>query len=228
MSDAQADLPEERLGEYRGLVKAIASDIKRRYRLRVDLDELEAAGLEGLVQAESAFDPGRNASFHTFAYYRVRGAIIDNCRRLGLMRRVYKKKARFEAAANAVMEVQTEHLPAGRDAATNSVWLAQTFDALAVSFTLATEPERVQSATASPESKAEVAQLTRRLGAALDRLTDDEQSVIRRYYLADERMTHIAEAMGMSPSWVSRVHRRALKKLRSVLERPPPKPDRPG
>ena len=46
-----------------------------------DVDNLEAAGVLGLVEAAAKYDPTRNAQFKTFAYLRVRGAVVDELRR---------------------------------------------------------------------------------------------------------------------------------------------------
>src|SRR3954469_25606357 len=47
----------------------------------VDAENLESAGVLGLVEAAAKFDPSRNAQFKTFAYLRIRGAIVDELRR---------------------------------------------------------------------------------------------------------------------------------------------------
>ena len=51
---------------HRNLVRHIASDIRQRYRLSVELEELEAAGFEGLVQAHKGYSPDRKIAFSTF------------------------------------------------------------------------------------------------------------------------------------------------------------------
>ena len=48
---------------------------------REDVENLESAGVLGLVEAAAKYDPTRNAQFKTFAYMRVRGAILDELRR---------------------------------------------------------------------------------------------------------------------------------------------------
>ena len=47
----------------------------------VDVENLEAAGVLGLVEAAGKYDPGRNTLFKTFAYIRIRGAVLDELRR---------------------------------------------------------------------------------------------------------------------------------------------------
>src|SRR5262245_60471891 len=71
-----------------------------RVRDHVELDELVALGNAGLAEAASRFDPDRGATFSTFAWYRVQGAIIDGLRRSSnLPRRVWAKLVALRAAS---------------------------------------------------------------------------------------------------------------------------------
>lgn len=206
------------IGNNRNLVRHIATDICQRYRLSVELEELEAAGLEGLVQAQQGFSRDRGIAFSTFAYYRIRGAILDNCRELGLIRRQYGKKAAFESAANEVLSTAAYSKPQVENLSAESAWIGDAFDGLATAF-MVTEGglEWVKSPTPNPEQKTERAELTRRLSQCLKQLTDEERSVIERFYFQNHRMLAIAKDFGVSKSWVSRVHTRALRKLKPLI-----------
>jgi RNA polymerase sigma factor for flagellar operon FliA len=205
-----------RVEAHKGLVKKLASEIRRRYRLTVELDELEAAGLEGLVQADRAFDAARGVAFATFAYYRVQGAILDDCRRLGLLRRQYRSRAQFELAAGEVLARAAETTPAAPGPGSAS-WLAATFDGLAVAFSLSEQAQEPVEASPGPEAEVTQHQLLGRLEQALAVLTPEERRVVDLYYFQDRRMADIASDLGMSTAWVSRVHTRALKRLKTPL-----------
>src|SRR5438105_15672875 len=47
----------------------------------VDVENLESAGTLGLVEAAQQFDPDRGVAFKSYAYKRIRGAILDELRR---------------------------------------------------------------------------------------------------------------------------------------------------
>jgi RNA polymerase sigma factor FliA len=66
--------------EHLQLVRVIARRVKREASAAVRLDELEAHGMEGLMQATRRYDRRRGASFSTFAGYRIRGAMLDALR----------------------------------------------------------------------------------------------------------------------------------------------------
>lgn len=63
------------------LVRHILGRLTAKLPPRIDLDNLEAAGMLGLVEAANRFEPERGVSFKTFAYTRIRGAIYDELRR---------------------------------------------------------------------------------------------------------------------------------------------------
>src|SRR5947209_13430209 len=65
----------------------------------IDLENLEAAGVLGLVEAANRFEPQRGTRFETFAYLRIRGAILDELRRnCPLPQQLLERIARVRAA----------------------------------------------------------------------------------------------------------------------------------
>ena len=64
------------------LVRSVAYSLWRRAGC-VEIDDLVSAGTIGLIEAAERYDSKRGASFATFAYRRIRGAIIDEMRRCG-------------------------------------------------------------------------------------------------------------------------------------------------
>jgi RNA polymerase sigma factor (sigma-70 family) len=68
------------------LVCSIARKLSRRLP-RLDLEDLVSAGTIGLIEALDRFDPDRGVPFGSFAYPRIRGAMIDDARRSGAVAR---------------------------------------------------------------------------------------------------------------------------------------------
>ena len=85
--------PEELVERHSGLVYAIANKLKKKLSIRVSLEDIEAYGFQGLLQAYERFDSGQG-EFSTYAYWRIRGAIIDGCRREGWMSHHSLRRAR--------------------------------------------------------------------------------------------------------------------------------------
>src|SRR5689334_9898661 len=63
------------------LAKAVVARIRLAHGLSASFDDLYSLGLTGLMQAAERFDPARGVSFATYAYYRIRGAVLDGLRR---------------------------------------------------------------------------------------------------------------------------------------------------
>src|SRR5438876_144249 len=71
-----------------------------RVKDHVEFEELVALGNLGLADAAKRFQPDRGASFSTFAWYRVQGAIVDGLRKQSnLPRRVWAKLVALRAAS---------------------------------------------------------------------------------------------------------------------------------
>ena len=209
---------DELIDRHIGLVRQLATDIRRRYRLSIELDELVAAGIEGLLQAANTYDQSTRTSFSGFAHYRIRGAIIDNCRRLGAMRRVYRRQLSFEAGANAILAEQAEILPRQRSVEADTNWIASTLDSLVTAHTLASDPETLLKH--GPERQLVDKRRRARLREGMSTINERERSILVRHYLEYESLSDIASDMGFSRSWASRLHARALEKLRRHLLNP--------
>ena len=70
-----------------GMVKRVALHLKVRIPPFMELDELIQVGMIGLLEAANAFDPSKGIEFESFAHSRVRGAILDEVRRLSFLPR---------------------------------------------------------------------------------------------------------------------------------------------
>ena len=89
----------EFITQHEKMVHGLANRLRRELSLRGDLDDLIAFGFGGLLEARHRFDPGRGVRFQTFAYHRVRGAMLDGVRKMSqLPRRAHE---RLQAAAEA-------------------------------------------------------------------------------------------------------------------------------
>src|SRR5438132_891215 len=85
-----------------------------RVREYVELEELVSLASTGLAEAAASYDPTRGASFRTFAWYRVHGAVMDGLRRAtNLPRRVWARLVALRAASE-YLENQGERAAAAR------------------------------------------------------------------------------------------------------------------
>lgn len=211
------------------LVEKIAKQIRRSVGHGLDLDELVSFGREGLLDAARRFDASRGVPFHAYASFRVRGAVIDGVRSVGrLPRRAHERLRALDAAAR-VSEGAAEDVlgsaPKGsaRDAERAlDAHLAALATAMAVGLVSESasgeDGERTPiDAASSPEEALGRAELLAVVREAIGTLPREEAELVRRHYLEDERFDRVASDLGLSKSWASRLHTRAIQRLATKL-----------
>jgi RNA polymerase sigma factor for flagellar operon FliA len=193
-----------------------------------DADELAAFGRQGLVEAAARFDPNRGEDFRRFAYFRVKGAMLDGIRKMGTWsRRGYERIALLRAAHVASSDQADEAGPVGALGAREAAERLQKHMAsmvTAMTTGVFGQPAHqgdgeVQAVHAGSDAEQQLAdkQMTELVRRAIDELPPPEDMVVRRFYVDGDKMDDIAEDLGHSRSWVSRVHTRALKRLGARL-----------
>lgn len=73
----------EKYGHY---VRSLAAQVRKQFNAQYELDELMAWGQIGLLEAAERFDSRLGANFLTFAHYRIKGAIFDGLRKMGVLK----------------------------------------------------------------------------------------------------------------------------------------------
>jgi RNA polymerase sigma factor FliA len=219
----------ERFHSHMDLVDLIARQLARELGRTAELDDLRAMGHQGLLEAARRFDEGRGVTFRRFANYRVRGAMLDGVRKSApIPRRAHARIRALEAAmlvAESNAEDSSSGSPSGDPRASEqklTEHLADMATAMAVGL-LATpalgdegEPSAVDT-TLSPEEAVAEAELRKMVIDALEELPVEERELVRRHYLEGERFDHVAQSLGLSKSWGSRLHTRAVARLTKRL-----------
>jgi len=220
----------ERFHSHMDLVDLIARQLARELGRSAELDDLRAMGHQGLLEAARRFDEGRGVTFRRFANYRVRGAMLDGVRKSAPIPRRAHARIRALEAALLVAETKAEDASSGSLASADprvseqklTEHLADMATAMAVGL-LATpalgdegEPSAVDT-TLSPEEAVAEAELRKIVIDALEELPSEERELVRRHYLEGERFDHVAASLGLSKSWGSRLHTRAVARLTKRL-----------
>jgi RNA polymerase sigma factor FliA len=202
-----------------------------RVRDHVEFEELVSLGRTGLVEAASRYDATRGASFATFAWYRVQGAIIDGLRKqTSLPRRVWSNLVALRAASD-YLEVQSERergaTAQGQAAPSTVEALTKVRDAIAAIRTMyltSLDEARERGFDAvdpgdSPEARLRSSQLASHLRAALDSLPERERALLTKHYFEGKNLLDAGRDLGISKSWASRMHAQAVDRLRAALEK---------
>lgn len=222
------DSPEvlERFYAHLSLVDILAAQLARTLPCSVQLDDLRSAGREGLLDVARRYDPAYGTPFKTFATYRVKGAMMDQVRQLApVPRSTYVRILAAEAAA-LVGEGQVDCAFAGApsplDERETEGELEVAIDAMVAgaAFRLRAEVGRAQPTPEDPESSYAHAELLHLAKEEIERLPVEEGNVVRRFYFEEHRLEDIALDLGVSKSWVSRIHTRAVARLSARLSPP--------
>lgn len=227
------DAPEvrERFEANLDLVDILARQIGRRFGEFVELDDLLSYGREGLLDAARRFDVARGVPFRAYANFRVRGAIIDGVRTMARVpRRVHERLGALAALAR-VSEGAIEDLqvapPPGAQPADAERALADHLRSMATAMAMGLlaptardddgEPIPVVDAETTPEEALGKAELMRLVTDAIAELPAQEAELLKRHYLHGDRFDLVAQELGLSKSWASRLHTRALGRLSKRL-----------
>src|SRR4051812_21483119 len=101
--------------QHLSLVQAIAAKLKRTLGRSIEFEDLVAYGAKGLIEAAERFDPQQKVAFTTFAYYRIRGAMLDGLRTMGWYSRADYARYRAEERANEYLQNQADREGAAKD-----------------------------------------------------------------------------------------------------------------
>jgi RNA polymerase sigma factor for flagellar operon FliA len=230
---ASSDPPEvrERFDSALDLVDSIARQVARAIGSGVELDELRSFGHEGLLDAARRFDVERGVPFRGYASFRVRGSIIDGVRSLARLPRRAHQRLNGLAAASRTSEGaydDTVAAPApGSTAADAEAALNQHLAAMATAVAVGLiastahgeEGERTAVETGEdPETAVGRHELSAIVREAIESLPAEEAELVRRHYLNGERFDQVAADLGLSKSWASRLHTRAIGRLTKRLK----------
>ena len=212
--------------EHRSFVRAIAVEIVRTLPPHIELEELIACGNLGLVEAAARYDPRYRTSFRTFAYYRIRGSIYDALRNMAPLTRREYGRARFAANANDLLQTTADDEQSSVDNAAESIddeiAAAQAaIDALIPVYLLSMDGDQVPDlADGQPSvlSRIEEQELTALARSMVKQLPPDDRQIIEEVYFKNRAIAYVGADLGISKSWASRLHARAIKRLRELME----------
>lgn len=215
------------------LVERIARRIARELGGRLELDELLSFGREGLLDAARRFDVERGVPFRGYASIRIRGAIIDGVRANARLPRRTHERLNGLAASNRVTDGAAEDALAPQSPASPkeaerrlNEHLAAMATAMAVGMLAPVAFDEDGERTSlepsdSPEEALGRAELMALVQRSIGDLPHEERELVRRHYLEGERFDLVAQELGLSKSWASRLHTRAIQRLTKRLRGAP-------
>lgn len=228
------EIREKIILEYAPLVKLVAGRLSMYLGYNVEYEDLVSYGVFGLIDAIDKFDFTKEVKFETYASLRIRGAILDQIRKMDwIPRTIRQKQKKIEAI---IKEVE---LTTGRSATDEEIakglgisedeyleWQSQMKITNVVSLNeymeqgseVPADMNRYSTARFdSPEENIEKAELKEVLEQTLQTLTEKERKVILLYYYEDLTLKEISNVLEVSESRVSQLHTRALEKMKDKM-----------
>ncbi len=207
---------------HRPLVRSIAKKVKVQLALQCELDDLLGFGMQGLLEAQARYDSSRGVQFSTFAYYRIRGAIVDGVRQMAYVPRRMHARMKALEAADRVAEDTGETWVANHAQREDAALAARTIESTLVRITHAwllagAAIEEEPSTTTGPETSFFEEEQSAKVREAVERLPEREAALVRGFYFEGRQFDDVANDLGISKSWASRLHTKALDLLREKL-----------
>ena len=211
----------DRLREGILIVDAVAYRLARRLGPHVELEELRGIGRFALVRINQSYDPERSA-FASYAAHKLKWAMFDEVRRA--------THSRSAAARLHAVMASERHLEQMTDPDDTGDMSAEGFQsrltglleeqAAALALGLSTSRADVMGVgddSGSPEDVTARAEVAESVRGALSDLPERERALVERHYYGGEAFEAIAEDLGISKSWASRLHERAIATLGKAL-----------
>ncbi len=219
---------EELVLAHLGLVKRVALHLKARVPAYMELDELIQVGMMGLLEASRVFDASKGVDFENFAHSRVRGAMLDEVRRLSFLPR---SAVAFNRTHNETLHAlsselgraptqaeMAEHMGKDLDDFQKERGKARRFE----TYSLEVVTEEVMSiaddSSRQPDVMVEEAEFMQAVTEAIGQLPEREQLVMQLYYVEELNLKEIGEVLEVSESRVSQILSSVVKKLRGELQ----------
>jgi RNA polymerase sigma factor for flagellar operon FliA len=227
-------LREQVIHRFLPMVKYIIGRLNLSVRNRLELEDIQSAGVTGLIRALDDFDVSKNASFKTYATWRVRGFILDYLREIDFISRGDRAKLKeiertvsaltlrfkrepldFEIADEAGIELREYHRLLEMAQLNYTVSLDQPQyleeEQVRLSDVLADEDDL------NPFEQTSNTDLLHTVKEAIKKLPERPRMIVLMYYHDEMTLLEIGKVLNLSESRVSRLLGKAILSIRQEL-----------
>ena len=234
LNDRDPDAGDRLVRKYTPLVNYHVQRIGSGLPRNVSRDEIMSLGLQGLFDALTKFDPGRDLKFDTYASFRIRGSIIDGLRKEDWLPRSSREKTKKleeeiskleqKLLRHATPEEIAQHLGITVEEVYQTVHEHYFSNVLSMDERMNDDEEEGQKSfiikddhERTPEQQIVMGELVGDLAMKIKELNHNEQLVLNLFYTDEMTLTEIGEILNLSTSRISQIHSKALFKLRKLL-----------
>lgn len=201
-----------------------------------DKDDLISVGVMGLIEAKNTYNSERGISFEKYAYGKIRFAILDELRRVGVVdfhdvielrkmreceEQLTREKGRVPTEKEVSQALGFNEKKVAKLNISRQLLATTTLDSLLFEesnnelISISGEQnDHLESALTKVERKEQYEALQ----YAVSQLTQDEQLIMQLYYVEGLSFVEICDIVGISQSRMSQIHKKALGKLRAILD----------
>ena len=218
---------------YSPIVKYTAERLHSKLPDKVDLDDLISAGIFGLMDAISAFDPARGVKFETYCSPRIRGSILDELRSTDWVPRLVRARASQLTKATQALETHLGRKPTEEETAkkldmdmveftrlqrdANAIGLVS----LSTKYVDSDSEKEIREIdvikdkkSRDPLTEAQKRDLKNMLTKGLTRA---ERLIVVLYYYEEMTMKEIGATLDLSESRVSQMHSSIIARLKAQM-----------
>ena len=211
---------EEFISENMPLIKNIANKILQAGKVPtgIDFEDLISWGIEGLLKAKKGFKKNLNTKFQTYAYYRIRGEILDSIRNewSAKMPQAYREKKQKlqETLSNFIDDTINESSGSANDKVDRAIE-----SATLVHYVSSEVKQNVSDSKGTKNPEIEVIDENYDfLWKEIYDLDYPDKDVIELFYIHGLKQVEIAEHLKLSKSRICRIHMNVLEKLKKRLQ----------
>lgn len=223
---------------YSPIVKYVASRISASLPKNIEIADLTAYGMFGLIDAVEKFDPLRKVKFETYAISRIKGAIVDELRAIDWVPRSIRQAGRDLEESYQNLQLKLKRAPSDDEIAKHmGVSIDKLYDIynkLSSSSMMALEEVKVFDGPSDdrmalidmiedqkvddPSEAFENKELRQALSSAIEKLPEREKIIVTLYYYEGLTLKEIGEILGITESRVSQLRTKATVYLKSTLK----------
>lgn len=215
-----ADSDDALIAKFAPVIERTARRLVARTGAHDAYDDLWSAGAMGLLDAAGRFSEERHVRFESFVEHRIRGAMLDELRRLDHLPRRLRADVGRIARSRAALTRKLGRAPREDEIASDldiSVESVSELEAIA-SPPLPLEADLLrQSVEAGPDEATARNEIRAKLTNAVSQLPERLQTLLSLYYVEDLSYREIADLLGVSQPRICQLHGEALQQLRRLL-----------
>ena len=224
---------QENLKNHMPLVRSVVDRMRASLPPTVDVEDLYSVGLLGLIQAVRRFDPTLGVTFASYATMRIRGAVLDELRRVDWMSRSLRVKAKKVTDIIASIEQKVGRPATEAEVAAelgiSSEEYSELLDELRpLSYVeldaVAGEEDDSNMHDVVPDEKQPTAsdlamknELIKLVVERLEKLPEMQRKILAMYYFENLRLAEIARVFGVTESRICQIHTQAVLSLKNYI-----------